>query len=244
MGRCSSTRSGRCRPRCRPSCCASCRTASSRPWARRAPAGSTCASSRRRTARRRGRGPGRLRSDLLARLGAEPIRLPPLRDRIEDLGAAVPSTCWARADKPFETMAFQALCLHTWPGNVRELAKVLETAATLAEEEDMITIEHLPSTIAQTPERLRYTPHNHSGRPPPTPGRARGAAAPVHWQRGPGGAGARPQAPPHLPLVPPVQARPRIVPPEGLSARASRMNRRSDRHVTARPMTCMSAIAE
>jgi two-component system NtrC family response regulator len=110
-----------------------------------------------------------LRPDLSARLGAEPIRIPPLRQRIEDLGALSHYLLGART-KPFETMAFQALCLHTWPGNVRELAKVLETATTLAEEEDMIAIEHLPSAIAQTPERLRYTPHNYSGRPPPTAG--------------------------------------------------------------------------
>jgi transcriptional regulator with PAS, ATPase and Fis domain len=109
-----------------------------------------------------------LRPDLSARLGAEPIRIPPLRQRIEDLGALCHHLLGARV-KPLETMAFQALCLHTWPGNVRELGKVLETAAALAEEEDMIAIEHLPSTIAQTPERLRYTPHNYSGRPPPTP---------------------------------------------------------------------------
>jgi two-component system NtrC family response regulator len=108
-----------------------------------------------------------LRPDLSARLGAEPIRIPPLRQRIEDLGALSQYLLRSRW-KPFETMAFQALCLHTWPGNVRELAKVLEAAAVLAEEEDMIAIEHLPSAIAQTPERLRYTPHSHSGRPPPT----------------------------------------------------------------------------
>jgi two-component system, NtrC family, response regulator len=109
-----------------------------------------------------------LRPDLSARLGAEPIRIPPLRQRIEDLGGLSQHLLGARF-KPFETMAFQALCLHNWPGNVRELGKVLETAATLAEEDDLITIEHLPSTIAETPERLRYTPHHHSGRPPPTP---------------------------------------------------------------------------
>ena len=33
-------------------------------------------------------GSGGLRADLAARLGAEPIRIPPLRDRIEDLGRA------------------------------------------------------------------------------------------------------------------------------------------------------------
>src|SRR5207248_1159973 len=42
-----------------------------------------------------------LRADLAARLGAEPIRIPPLRDRIEDLGAL---TAYLMADraKPFE----------------------------------------------------------------------------------------------------------------------------------------------
>jgi transcriptional regulator with PAS, ATPase and Fis domain len=109
-----------------------------------------------------------LRPDLAARLGAEPIRIPPLRQRIEDLGALV-HHLMGRRFKRFETMAFQALCLHNWPGNVRELAKVLETADALAADEDVITIEHLPAAIARTPERLRYTPHVHTGRPPPSP---------------------------------------------------------------------------
>jgi transcriptional regulator with PAS, ATPase and Fis domain len=108
-----------------------------------------------------------LRVDLSARLGAEPIRIPPLRQRIEDLGALAQHLLQGRW-KRFEPMAFQAVCLHTWPGNVRELAKVLETAAVLADEEDMIAIEHLPTAIARTPERLRYTPHAHTGRPPPS----------------------------------------------------------------------------
>jgi two-component system NtrC family response regulator len=109
-----------------------------------------------------------LRPDLAARLGAEPIRLPPLRQRIEDLGALIVHLM-GRQFKRMETMAFQALCLHNWPGNVRELAKVLETAAALSADEPVITIEHLPGAIAHTPERLRYTPHVHSGRPPPSP---------------------------------------------------------------------------
>ena len=108
-----------------------------------------------------------LRPDLSARLGAEPIRIPPLRQRIEDLGALMRHVM-GRQFKRFETMAFQALCLHNWPGNVRELAKVLETATALAADEEMIAIEHLPAAIAHTPERLRYTPHVNSGRPPPT----------------------------------------------------------------------------
>ena len=43
-----------------------------------------------RTARRRdGKATGGLRDDIVARLGAAPIHLPPLRNRIEDLGALV-----------------------------------------------------------------------------------------------------------------------------------------------------------
>ena len=108
-----------------------------------------------------------LRPDLAARLGAEPIRLPPLRQRIEDVGALSRALLGAKW-KPFENMAFQALCLYHWPGNVRELAKVLETASALAVDEDIITTEHLPVAIAQGPERLRYTPHAHSNRPVPS----------------------------------------------------------------------------
>ena len=64
-----------------------------------------------------------LRADLAARLGAEPIRIPPLRERIEDLGALARYLLGER-EKPLELPAFQALCLYAWPGNVRELGKV------------------------------------------------------------------------------------------------------------------------
>ena len=66
----------------------------------------------------------------IPRLGLvpEPITLPPLRQRIEDLGrlcAALLGPAW----KSFAPSAFVALALHAWPGNVRELGKVLETAS-------------------------------------------------------------------------------------------------------------------
>ena len=72
---------------------------------------------------------------LLGRLGAQPIQLPPLRERVEDLGrlAALlpaPATDGRRA---FETEAFHALCLHDWPHNVRELQKVVTEAELLSE---------------------------------------------------------------------------------------------------------------
>jgi pSer/pThr/pTyr-binding forkhead associated (FHA) protein len=98
-----------------------------------------------------------LRADLAARLGAEPFRIPPLRERVEDLGALAGSLLGART-KPLELLALQALSLYSWPGNVRELQKVLSTAVALSREAERIAPSHLPQSIAAGPAR-----------PPPTP---------------------------------------------------------------------------
>jgi len=112
-------------------------------------------------------GQGGLRQDLAARLGAEPIRIPPLRDRLEDLGALIGFFLGDRL-KPFDQQAFQALALHAWPGNVRELQKVLTTAEALSRESPKILPEHLPQAIAATPRRIRASPVGRAMRPPPS----------------------------------------------------------------------------
>jgi DNA-binding NtrC family response regulator len=113
-------------------------------------------------------GQGGLRQDLSARLGAEPIRIPPLRERMEDLGTLIGHLLGARV-KPFELLAFHALALHSWPGNVRELQKVLSTAEALSRDSDKVAAEHLPQAIAATPRRIRSSPAGRAARPPPTP---------------------------------------------------------------------------
>jgi len=107
-----------------------------------------------------------LRVDLAARLGAEAIRIPPLRERIEDLGSLV-SHLMGERKKGFELAAFQALCLHTWPGNVRELGKVVTSAEALARGAERIATEHLPEVIAAAPGRVRSSPGRRASRPPP-----------------------------------------------------------------------------
>jgi len=72
-----------------------------------------------------------VRSDLVGRLGAEPIVIPPLRDRIEDVGGLVAQLGGA-GFAGMEPAAFRALCLHDWPRNVRELEEVVKRAVTLA----------------------------------------------------------------------------------------------------------------
>jgi transcriptional regulator with GAF, ATPase, and Fis domain len=77
---------------------------------------------------------GRFREDLFYRLGVFTIRLPPLRERIEDLPRLAETMCRELARKlrrPVAAIDPDALALmtrHSWPGNVRELANVIEQA--------------------------------------------------------------------------------------------------------------------
>ena len=107
-----------------------------------------------------------MRADLAARLGAEPIRIPPLRERIEDLGALA-SYLLGERNKPLDLSAFQVLCLYTWPGNVRELGKVVLSAEALSRGAEKISIEHLPVAFVGTP-KIRSSAGRRKSRPPPT----------------------------------------------------------------------------
>ena len=75
-------------------------------------------------------GEGSFRLDLLHRLSALTLLLPPLRDRMEDLPALAAALC-DRIDpssaRPIQLSAPALSLLHThhWPGNVRELRNVL-----------------------------------------------------------------------------------------------------------------------
>jgi DNA-binding NtrC family response regulator len=82
---------------------------------------------------------GRFREDLLFRLNTIEIRLPPLRDRREDiplLAASFLTRYAQRYRKPVERFhadAMQTLLGYAWPGNVRELEHTVERAVLLAE---------------------------------------------------------------------------------------------------------------
>lgn len=82
---------------------------------------------------------GRLRQDLYYRLNVIPLRLPPLRERREDIPAlarhflAKYAAEFEREAKDFSAEAVRALTLYDWPGNVRELQHVVERAVVLCE---------------------------------------------------------------------------------------------------------------
>ena len=82
---------------------------------------------------------GRFRQDLLFRLNTIELRLPPLRDRREDIPVLASHFLRQHAEhyrKPltgFDESAIKALLAHLWPGNVRELDHAVERAVLMAQ---------------------------------------------------------------------------------------------------------------
>lgn len=75
---------------------------------------------------------GKFREDLFFRLAFVPLRLPPLRDRAEDVPGLVARFRRAAPKAPLlDDGAVVALQTHDWPGNVRELKEFVERGFTL-----------------------------------------------------------------------------------------------------------------
>ena len=87
---------------------------------------------------------GEFRADLYYRLNVFDIRIPPLRERRDDiLSLAAGFLCeFAGTTTELTPRAMEALCRHEWPGNVRELRNVLERALILCDGR-IIDAEHL-----------------------------------------------------------------------------------------------------
>jgi DNA-binding NtrC family response regulator len=112
--------------------------------------------------------PGVLRSDLVARLGAEALTLPPLRERMEDLGRLV-GHFMTGAGRPLSQAAWRSLCLYRWPRNVRELEKVVRNALVLAEGAPVVDAGHLPEAVAAARPEVTAPRRGRPGAgPPPT----------------------------------------------------------------------------
>ena len=81
---------------------------------------------------------GKFREDLFYRLNVVPIRVPPLRERREDIPLLVESFIKKfviRNNSKIESVspeAMSVLMVHPWPGNVRELENVIERAIVLS----------------------------------------------------------------------------------------------------------------
>ena len=92
------------------------------------------------------------REDLYYRLNVVPIRLPPLRQRREDIaGVGEPFSRTVQRGKrskseEVEKKAKEALEDYHWPGNVRELQNVIERAVVMATG-DVLTCDLLPPAV-------------------------------------------------------------------------------------------------
>ncbi len=92
---------------------------------------------------------GRFREDLYYRLKVFPIRIPPLRERRDDIPLLVEALLQRfsqrhdRNVKGVTPRGMHALLRHPWPGNVRELENVLERGLILADEAGWIDLQHL-----------------------------------------------------------------------------------------------------
>lgn len=100
---------------------------------------------------------GEFRSDLLARLSGFVLRLPPLRERIEDLGTLIglllARTAPTLADQiAVRPAAARLLFRYGWPLNIRELATTLARATALAQD-GVLEAEHLPDAIREPTRR-------------------------------------------------------------------------------------------
>jgi transcriptional regulator with GAF, ATPase, and Fis domain len=100
---------------------------------------------------------GRFRDDLFYRLSVVPIKLPPLRERREDVPALAIhflNECRAGMDVATEEIdgaAMNAMCRYDWPGNVRELRNIIERLLVLNSRERVISLDILPEEFHQGP---------------------------------------------------------------------------------------------
>jgi DNA-binding NtrC family response regulator len=99
---------------------------------------------------------GKLREDLYYRLNVFAIRLPPLRDRKDDLPMLIQAfikefnTRNGRSVAGLSDRAMQTLERYDWPGNVRELRNVMERA-TIVAKGAVIEVADLPAMTSTSP---------------------------------------------------------------------------------------------
>jgi two-component system, NtrC family, response regulator AtoC len=92
---------------------------------------------------------GRFRKDLFHRLSQFQLRVPPLRERPEDISALARHFLKLKAsDRSFSPDALAALQAHAWPGNIRELRNTIAKFA-MAADDSQITADEVAAELRQ-----------------------------------------------------------------------------------------------
>lgn len=95
---------------------------------------------------------GDFREDLYFRLNVVRVKMPPLRDRVEDVVLLAGGFLKEFAEengrpiKPLSDAAMSCLLSHSWPGNVRELRTAIEHGVVMSNE-PVIDLQHLPAGV-------------------------------------------------------------------------------------------------
>ncbi|MDP3671634.1 MAG: sigma 54-interacting transcriptional regulator [Telluria sp.] len=102
---------------------------------------------------------GKFRSDLYYRLNAYQIKIPPLRERKEDVSLLAKSFLEKYAAingkrlRGFTDKAKRALLAYEWPGNIRELQNMVERGVILAPSGTRIEVDHMFSAYSEDHSR-------------------------------------------------------------------------------------------
>ncbi len=103
---------------------------------------------------------GRFRQDLYYRLHVFPIRVPPLRERVEDIPLLVAhfiERCNQRIQRTVRGVSPEVMALliaHAWPGNVRELENIIQRMMVVTRK-DTLELDDLPPELRGTPGPVR-----------------------------------------------------------------------------------------
>lgn len=106
---------------------------------------------------------GQLREDVYFRLNVFDLRLPPLRERLEDIPLlaryflAKYSAELGCGTGSLSEAAYRALSAYAWPGNVRELENMMERAAVLSRGQP-VEVGHLPLSLTSATPAAAVTP--------------------------------------------------------------------------------------
>lgn len=100
----------------------------------------------------------RFREDLYYRINVVPIKIPPLRDRLDDIPFLITHFASLFGNKystrkAFHSEVLKALARYRWPGNVRELMNLVERLLVTIKE-PLITLDHLPPNYLAPPRNF------------------------------------------------------------------------------------------
>lgn len=107
---------------------------------------------------------GNLRRDLYYRLAGVSLYIPPLRERYDDVEVLAKfflqkfARLYGRAQIKISAQLLKLLTEYSWPGNVRELEHVIHSSISMLDEEEELSIQHLPPNL---PIRLNTSTYHY-----------------------------------------------------------------------------------